>query len=491
MKRLLAFAFAGFIATNLALAQSTNTKPGGGAEAPPKFTPEQLREDLKIARDALEEGHSGIYRYTKKADLDRIFDEAAKTLDRPMDAFEFYRVLAPVVAAIKCGHTSANLPGALLQEINVRTPLLPLQVRVIDKKPFVFRDFSCKNHDLAGMEIRAINGVPAAKIVATMLAAVTGDGDVESARQVRIGDLRFNSLLVALLGLKSPYEGEFWSPKTKSETKARLEGIELPKLKEMSKSEYPLDQRPGGGGDFQSFDDGRIGLMTIYGFGGANPKTKKTVRDLYKEAFEELQAKGAKALIIDLRGNGGGEDALGKLLLSHLIDQPFKYYDDLVINNDTFAFSKYTAQTKFKVPEKFAQRGDDGKWHGVGHPNWGINQPSKPTFAGKVFILIDGGSFSTTSEFLSQAHFHKRAVFIGEESAGGYYGNSSGMQPTVNLPNTKLRVPVPLVTYYMAVKGYKDAARGVIPDHPIPRTIEDMLSGTDREMELALKLARQ
>jgi C-terminal processing protease CtpA/Prc len=105
-------------------------------------------------------------------------------------------------------------------------------------------------------------------------------------------------------------------------------------------------------------------------------------------------------------------------------------------------------------------------------------------------ILINGGSFSTTSEFLSQAHFHKRATFIGEESGGGYYGNSSGAMPTVTLPSTKVMVRVPLVTYYMAVSGYKDASRGVIPDHPVRYSIEELLAGTDKELAVALELAR-
>src|ERR1700675_3620259 len=78
-----------------ALAQS-------GQPASQKFEREKLIEDYQIARQALEEGHSGIYRYTKKADLDRVFDATLKSIDRPMDVFEFYRVLAPAVAAIKC-----------------------------------------------------------------------------------------------------------------------------------------------------------------------------------------------------------------------------------------------------------------------------------------------------------------------------------------------------------------------------------------------------
>src|SRR5262249_658651 len=158
------------------------------------------------------------------------FDEAAKTLDRPMDAFEFYRVLAPAMAAIKCGHTSASFSGDRQRDINIAAALLPLQVRVIDKKPFIFRDFSSKDHALAGMEIRAMKGGRAAKIVATMLAAIPADGDVETSRQTRISDSRFNALLFSLLGLKGPYDVQLWNPKTKSEAKARLEGIDMPKL---------------------------------------------------------------------------------------------------------------------------------------------------------------------------------------------------------------------------------------------------------------------
>jgi C-terminal processing protease CtpA/Prc len=105
--------------------------------------------------------------------------------------------------------------------------------------------------------------------------------------------------------------------------------------------------------------------------------------------------------------------------------------------------------------------------------------------------MINGGSFSTTSEFLSQAHFHKRATFIGEESAGGYYGNSSGFMPLVTLPNTKLALRVPLMTYYMAVSGYEAASRGVVPDYAVEYSIAELLQGTDKDMEVALKLARK
>lgn len=479
MRRIIAVALLAVLASSVTPAQAV------------EFTREQLLEDFQVMRLALEEGHSGIYRYTSKAEMDRIFAKAAKSLDRPMDAFEFYRVTAPVVAAIKCGHTSVSLPDSLRQELNSKTPLLPLQVRVLDKRVYVLRDFSTADRHLTGREIRSINGVPASRIVDTMLAAIPADGDVVASRQHRISGWRFCGSLVSLLGIKAPYTLSLRDAKTKRDSKARLEGIELPKLLEASKAQYPQDQPPERAGEFKLLDDGKIGVMTIYGFGGTiDAEKKKGLRDLYKESFAEIEARGSKALIIDLRNNGGGEDELGKLLLSYLVDKPFKYYDDLIVNAMNFSFWKYTGIKEQPPADRF-KLGADGKYHAVTHPNWGINQPNKPTFTGKVFVLMNGGSFSTTSEFISQAHFNKRAVFIGEESAGGYYGNSSGFMPLVTLPNTKLGVRVPLMTYYMAVSGYKAASRGLAPDYPVEYSIEDLLAGNDKEMALALGLARK
>ena len=45
----------------------------------PKIEPKLLQEDFQIARTALEQGHSGIYRYTSKVQLDQVFDDSAKS----------------------------------------------------------------------------------------------------------------------------------------------------------------------------------------------------------------------------------------------------------------------------------------------------------------------------------------------------------------------------------------------------------------------------
>ena len=61
----------------------------------------------------------------------------------------------------------------------------------------------------------------------------------------------------------------------------------------------------------------------------------------------------------------------------------------------------------------------------------------------------------------------------------------------LTLPNTKLKLMVPLMTYYMAVKDNPAAAHGVVPDYPVTYEIRELLAGSDKEMALALELARQ
>ena len=456
-----------------------------------RLDPKLLQEDFRILRSALEEGHSGIYRYTPKPDLDRAFDRALQKLDHSMDALEFFRIAAPAVATVKCGHTSIAPPQTLTKELNTNLPLFPFDVRVLDGKVFVFRDYATEGAKLAGVEIRSINGVPIDRVLSTMTAAAPGDGNVPTSRAWRIGrGPAFSRMLYTLMGIRSPFTVVYRVEPDVREQTLELAGKTLPVRQELSAARYPQDQRPDRAADFKFLDDGKIAVLTIYGFGGSAGDPKKPLGHFLNDAFEQIHERGSRSLIIDVRNNGGGADELGKQLFAFLWDQPFRYYDDLVINARTFSFAKYTRKLE-DIPADEVERRADGKFHNIKHPNWGIQQPGKPHFAGKVFILINGGSFSTTCEFTSTVHFHKRAIFIGEEAGGGYYGNTSGYGTAVTLPNSKLVLNLPFQTYYLAVSGYKQADRSVMPDYPVHYTIRELLAGEDKDMAVALKLARE
>lgn len=82
-------------------------------------------------------------------------------------------------------------------------------------------------------------------------------------------------------------------------------------------------------------------------------------------------------------------------------------------------------------------------------------------------MLIDGGTFSTAAEFCAVARSLGRATFVGEETGGGYEGNASGTFAILTLPQTGVRVVIPLVRYELAVAPARERGRGIQPDYRI------------------------
>ncbi len=455
------------------------------ADAPQRFTPEQLREDVQIARQALEEAHGGIYRYAPKAVIDRKFDTAQQGLTQAGDGMALYRVLAPAVASIACGHTAVLLSADMRRELDT-AKLLPLDVKVIGGRLFILRDYASEGA-LAGREITAINGMPSATILATLSDGVPGDGAIATGRSMTVAR-KFRELLFTRLAMHDNFALTLAAAGGAKASEVRLTGQLAQQLAQSARQLYPQDQHSKRFAALTFADEGRVAQLKIFNF--IDREEDDNGANLLQGYFEAIAAKGSKSLILDLRDNGGGEDALGKLLLSYLIDQPFRYYDTLTINRTQFAFERY-AEHALNMPTTGFQPRPDGRLNMLKHPNLGVQQVNRPTFAGQVLVLMNGASFSTTAEFISQAHDRHRATFIGEESGGGYYGNSSGHDAVLVLPNTKLRVAIPLVTYQLALTPGRDPSHGVLPDYPVQRSIEDYLLGRDPEMALALDLAHK
>ncbi|HJT82056.1 MAG TPA: S41 family peptidase [Chthoniobacterales bacterium] len=456
------------------------------------FQPNDLKSDLALVRSALEEAHPDLYRYTEKAELDRAWDRAAAGLDHPMTALEFYNHVAPVLALVKDGHLgwshSAEVT-AYLDEI----PVLPLGVRLLGRRPMVFRDLSNSGPSLAGFEIVSVNGTPAAKLVEEMWSRQMGDGDVVSSRGNGVG-AGFVRQLVSVCNLRPPYEVVFHrSQADRSETR-RFDGRLPADLTSFWRMLWPNDpemrkERPPA--ELEFLDDGRIARMRVPSFGGSAADAKRRdLRGFFADAFVQIKTKQTQALIIDVRDNGGGEDEAGQILASYLIDKPFRYYRDLTVRGTSFKFADYISSPD-PIPAEMISKGEDDRLHLTGHPNLGMKTPREPGFSGKLFLLINGGSFSTTGEFLSIIRSKRPATFIGAEAGAGFSGNNSGFEPAITLPATKLILRIPLVGYYLDVSTNYPSRRGVLPDNAVRYSIDEMIAGTDKELELALSLARK
>lgn len=457
-----------------------------------KFPIEQLKEDFKILRLALDEGHGGLHRYTKKEDLDKHFDSIYHSLESPLNEIQFYRKLLPLIAAINDGHTRISMSTAFRKHMEQQPNLIPFKFVFIKQKPYILRNYST-NPDLnLGSEVISINEQPIDKIINAMLKIIPSDAHIQTSKFRKLeSPVLFSDLYNILFTPASTFVLVLKLDQEKTLKKITVKGLTERQLTSAAKERYPDDFQndPPISLDYRD----TIPVLTIKTFGaGGYSRSKISFPDFIKTAFTELTEKKVKNLIIDLRNNSGGSDEYGKILAAYFMEKSFLYYKSLEVKNTKFSFLDYTniPDNRREMPSSRFRKNERGWYDALGHPNLGEQMPLEPTFQGRVYILINGNSFSATGECTSIIHFHKKAVFIGEECGAGYYGNTSGFMPILTLPNTGIRINIPLVRYTMAVEGYPQD-RGIIPDYPVEQTIHDLLNSRDSSLEFTLELIKK
>jgi C-terminal processing protease CtpA/Prc len=329
----------------------------------------------------------------------------------------------------------------------------------------------------------SVNGVPTTTIIARLLAASPGDGFIATGRAQRVAR-KFREDLFTHFGMHGQFSLGLGDPIGATAT---MPGQTMAAIKLASASRYPQDRRQTRFAELSLLDDGTIAHLKIFNFSAEDEDDDGP--SILRKAFEKMATSGTQTLLLDLRDNGGGEDVLGKRLFSHLVDAPFRYYEELTVKRAGVSYAEHV-EGEAGIPARALTPRADGLYSLGSHPNLGMQKAALPTFSGRVIALINGRSFSTTAELITQLHDKQRATFVGEESGGAYHGNSSGEDVTLVLPNSRLKVAIPLVTYKLAVRGSHPNGRGVVPEYKVVPGIQDYLRGHDVVLEKALALAR-
>lgn len=454
--------------------------------------PGETQADFDLMRKALEEAHSGLYRYASKAEMDRTFAAERSKLSRPLSKVDFMAVLIETLAQIRCGHTGLT-PDEETQKDLAAARMFPLRMMVDGRRLIVmFNDTPADQTIRPGMEIVEINGRKAADILQRILPTMPTDGDIETGKLVRLqrsfgqsywlfveqtGDFTVKARDAAGKTVEAKLAGVTASERTKNQNP--MNAALTASVAKLQWSSENLAMR--------FLKDPDVAQIRIGGFGGNN------YPQWIEDTFRTLREKGTRSLIIDLRGNGGGNDMYGAMLVSYLTDKPFRYFDHIDVKTISPSFKEYSDWRVDREPrlrQEMAPNPSGGYLVTAKlHPGVAEQPPGKYPFLGKVFVLIDGGTFSTAADFCAVAHHLNRATFIGEETGGGYYGNNSGMQTIVTLPNSKMRIRVPMYEYWNAVPGYDGKRRGTRPDHVVETKVANLLRGVDEQLDLALTLA--
>lgn len=473
------------------------------------ITKEKMQQDFAFLRRILEETHPGLYRYTSREAMQQKMDSLAGLLDKDMAFYDYYRLLAGLVADVRCAHTYIVPKQDIGIYFNKEIKMLPFEIIPIGNRLYITLNGTMDTTIRPGYEIIAINDQPVDRLMSQLSSHIWSDGYIQSSKTSQMTGARFGLFYYMMVERPDRFL------LTLRDLEGKNLNLEVPALSNSAyfpqffknpvnqsllalyKERNKKDQQKGW--RLEMLATPHTALLRINAFGGGKDArgAAKKMREFMDKNMAALGKNNIQNLIVDLRSNSGGWDIQGAELFTYLMKDttPVRYYRrkfTITDSSEFFRYSDLSADDKGNIKKELV-REPDGTFTLKEEYNEDLKlqYPKHNRFTGTVYFLVNGGTASSASEFAAMAYSHRLGVFIGNETGGAYEGGNGGSFLHFLLPNTGISVGTPLVYYLNGVKDPAQKGRGVIPDHPVQATIEDLLQGRDAQMEFALELIRR
>lgn len=478
---------------------------------------EKLQKDVDYVQRKLEKLYPSLYQYCPKEQLNAKFDSVRKAITHPMTSKEFFFVMSPAIAAVKQGHMTLSVSTKHFTKKQQKAfkkagvgPLSQFQFDWLNDKLYIVKNNSANKSIPIGAEVLSINAILPQDMYSKYRKTYTSDG-YNKTFLPKFFKKRLSTYLVSEIGTNDSLTYLFkFNDSIKSIVIHRFKAVKKIKAKIAAKTVVEVkkvksDRRENRIYGYDNLtkeyakelkftsNDSVTAVLRIRNFSDGNQAKA------YAEIFEKIKQKKTQTLIIDIRDNPGGRVSDVVNLYSYLTDKEYVMLQKALVTSKTSLWKLGLFNHIPKVAYPFAgafypfymgfsfirtKKASDGNYYYA--LTGSKKRNSKPNhFSGKIYVLINGGSFSASCLLSSTLKSNPNATFVGEETGGAFNGTVAGLMPVVNLPNSKLALRLGL----MDVKPINQTnvlGRGIFPDKEIVPTIEDKVNKKDPEMEWIL-----
>lgn len=463
-----------------------------------KYSAQQLKEDVQVMEQTLKKNHPSLYWYSSETAINASFERAYALLKDSMNETDFRNLIAETIFPIRCGHTSVRASRKYEQYLEGRrNKTFPLGMKIIDDSTLVVtanmnrRDSVLK----AGTQVFAIDGFSAKQVIDTMLRMVSIDGQSKNFSYQNLS----NSFMASYnnrFGIRKNYSIRYLDEK--GEIKNKEIKIFDPATDTLRRRPFTVNRVPSSP---ETFTRRQRRLQGLRSFSIDSTNTYATLRlnsfgpglkkHFLKKSFRQLRKRKIKNLVIDVRNNGGGLIKTSLYLTRQVHQQPFVFADSIYATTRKIkSETRVTKKFLYNLGLFFLSKKASDSIYTFRLFRDKVYQPGRNHFRGKIYLLTGGYSFSATTLFAASVKGQENIMIIGEETGGGYYGNNGVFIPEMILPNTGVRVRLPL---YRIVnnKNFPKNGSGVLPDLEVKPTAETIRLNRDPKMEKAVELIMQ
>ncbi|MCD2425677.1 S41 family peptidase [Niabella pedocola] len=462
---------------------------GGQVKELPGLKKEDIIADYRLAMDILKKQHPNPYKFIDSIALERKVDSLMKEAAKQEDVFALANY-SPVYL-IRDVHLNLRWSADNGKEAIKATNFFPVPVMIERGRVFV----NSKETELPfAAEIMTINLQPVASVLDGISSQIYADGNIATATD------RFYGEFQAALSLKNhnrkSYEIGYREP-FKNEIKRVTLSAENPSegIRRARHAFYPVNVLQRSYWIYSDFDDvSKLAVLTVNSFNLAESYAYKE----FSTFFKEVNKRGYKNVIIDIRSNGGGNPNISALLYSFLSLMPFHNIFNYRTRTIDIAYPEYAIADGRKMSDDDIQSQknflyqrydkDDKAGFYIGNTRLREGQlenfpPDKDAFKGSVYVLTGGGTVSAATYFASLVQKNNRGLIVGKETGSGENATTAAWFLTYQLPRTKSILTVPMSELYF-FNATIDKGRGIMPDKEVPmdQFMTYMKNGKDPEL---------
>ncbi len=456
---------------------------------------DEYQRDFDFFQTVFEKTNSGLYRYHTKTEVDSLFQAQRKKITAQTSYRDFYQLLWKVIDFTGSLHNNLDYPDSLQRNLKKENIFFPLPLRYMEGALLVNAPYKGLQ---VGDQILSINGIDSQVFAQDVGQFRSTDGYNTTGKYAALQTQKLADYSYLAYGRQKEFILRYSSKGSiKSIRLAATDHSTFEKQYE-KRSRLEVEQKEQNLYFFE-FLESDIGYLRVSSFaiGREGSPAYKDFAAFLGRVFKELKQQKTQNLIVDIRGNGGGIDPCELLLYSYMTSRKFRENTQAYTRGYHFPFPEQLRLPGTSVAEQVAEakkrftrpQGDRYYQNPAYNPVW---KPHPDRFKHHIYVLIDPFVASAASHYAAMMKSDRKAVLIGQETSGGYYGHTGHYNITYQLPHTGLSLSFSVVNLEQDVRELSDQkpGRGIIPDHTVEQRLEDYIEQKDRVLNYTLNQIR-